>query len=83
MVTAINFNYYETCTSQNVKGKEANKLLLMILCQEVSVYISNMVYNQGRIQAVFEIGNRFWAHKNRRPNFDRSKDETLILFNSR
>ena len=39
---------------------------------------------QGRIQAVFEIGNRFWAHENWRPNFDRStEDITLILFNSR
>ena len=27
---------------------------------------------QGRIQAIFEIGNCFWAHKYWRPNFDRS-----------
>ena len=27
---------------------------------------------EGRIQTVFEIGNRFWAHKSRHPNFDRS-----------
>ena len=27
--------------------------------------------NQGVIQGVFEIINRFWAHKNRRPNFDK------------
>ena len=26
---------------------------------------------QGIIQGVFEIGNRFWARKNRRPNFDK------------
>ena len=39
---------------------------------------------QGRIQAVFDIGNRFWAHKNSRPNFDRlTKHMILILFNSR
>ena len=43
-----------------------------------------LVHCQGRIQAHFEIGNRFWAHKNWRPNFDRStKDIILILFNSR
>ena len=39
---------------------------------------------QWRIQAVFEIGNHFWMHENRRPNFDRStEDMILILFNSR
>ena len=39
---------------------------------------------QGRIRAVFDTGNRFWAHKNRCPNFDRStKVMILILFNSR
>ena len=39
---------------------------------------------QGRIQAVFDIGNCFWAHKNRCPNFDRStKVMILMLFNSR
>ena len=38
---------------------------------------------QRRIQAVFEIGNCFWAHKNWCPNFDRStEDIILILFNS-
>ena len=37
---------------------------------------------QGRIQAVFETGNRFWAHENRHPNFDRSTKDILILFNS-
>ena len=40
------------------------------------------VFCQGRIQAVFEIGNRFWVHKNRHPNFDKStKDIILTLFN--
>ena len=39
---------------------------------------------QGRIQAIFDIGNRFWAHGNWRPNFDRSaKNMILILFISR
>ena len=38
---------------------------------------------QGRIQGLFEVGNRFWAHENRRPNFARStEDIILILFNS-
>ena len=46
--------------------------------------VSEPLRYQGRIQAVFDIGNRFWAHKNWRPNFDRStKDMILILFNSR
>ena len=40
-------------------------------------------YKQWRIQAVFEIGNRFQAHENWRPNFDRpTKDIILILFDS-
>ena len=33
-----------------------------------------MIYHtvwQGVIQGVFEIGNRFWAHENRCPNFDK------------
>ena len=39
--------------------------------------------NLGRIHALFEIGIRFWAHKNQCPNFDRpTKDIILILFNS-
>ena len=47
---------------------------LKLLCEDIS---------QGRIQKIFEISNRFWAHKNQRPNFDRSaKDVILILFNS-
>ena len=37
----------------------------------------------GRIQALSEIGNRFWAQKNWCPNFARStKDIILLLFNS-
>ena len=37
----------------------------------------------GRIQALSEIGNRFWAHKNRCPNFARStKHIILVLVNS-
>ena len=37
-----------------------------------------------RIQAVLDIVNRFWTQENRRPNFDRStKDIILILLNSR
>ena len=28
------------------------------------------MYIQGVIQALFEIGSQFWAHKNWRPNFD-------------
>ena len=37
----------------------------------------------GRIQALFEIGNHFWVHKNWCPNFDRSNEDIiLILFNS-
>ena len=30
----------------------------------------NSFYHQGVTQAVFEIGRRFWAYKNWRPNFD-------------
>ena len=38
---------------------------------------------QWRIQTLFEIGNRFSVHENRRPHFARStKDIILILFNS-
>ena len=38
---------------------------------------------QGRIQALFQIGNRFKAHEYRRPNFERStKNLILILFNT-
>ena len=37
---------------------------------------------QGRILAVFEISNRFWAHEDLCSTFDRStKDIILILFN--
>ena len=32
---------------------------------------SETICLQGVIQGVFEIGNRFWAHKNWRPNFDK------------
>ena len=40
-------------------------------------------YYQGRIQVLFEMGNRFWLHENRHPNFARSSgDIILILFNS-
>ena len=28
-------------------------------------------YDQGVIQGVFEIGNHFWVHKNRHPNFNK------------
>ena len=39
--------------------------------------------DQGRIQTLFEVGNRFLANKNWYPNFARStRDITLILFNS-
>ena len=31
-----------------------------------------MKNKQQRIEALFEIGNCFWAHKNWCPNFDRS-----------
>ena len=35
------------------------------------------------MHALFEIGSRFWAHENWRPNFARStKDVILILYNS-
>ena len=45
--------------------------------------IKKVLCYQGRIQALFEIGNRFWVHENRRPNFARStKDIILILFDS-
>ena len=49
------------------------------------IYILTDIFiYQGRIQAVFEIGNRFWADKNWCPNFDRStKGIILILFNTR
>ena len=30
---------------------------------------------QGVIQGVFEIGNRFWAHENWRPNFGKFKNK--------
>ena len=30
---------------------------------------------QGVKQGVFEVGNCFWAHKNRRPNFDKLKNK--------
>ena len=47
------------------------------------LYYSCYCCSQGRIQAIFEIGNRFWALKNRRPNFDRStKNIILILSHS-
>ena len=47
------------------------------------ISMKNQECKQGRIQALFEIDNRFWAHKNRRPNFDKStKDVILTLFNS-
>ena len=39
--------------------------------------------SQERIQALFEIGNRFWEHQNWHPNFARStKDIILLLFSS-
>ena len=41
------------------------------------------IQEQGRIHALFKIGNYFWAHKDWCPNFARStKDIILILFNS-
>ena len=33
--------------------------------------VASFVFRQGVIQAVFEIGNRFWAHRNLHPNFDK------------
>ena len=52
-----------------------------------NLYLKNIfdfyIYLQGRIKALFQIGNCFWAHKNWCPNFDRStKDVILILFKS-
>ena len=36
---------------------------------------------QGVIQGVFEISNRFWAHENRRPNFDKLTKHKEPLIN--
>ena len=33
--------------------------------------VKNSTEEQGVIQGIFEIGNRFWAHENHRPNFDK------------
>ena len=38
--------------------------------QEV-IFSCKSKQTQGIIQGVFEIGNRFWACQNRRPNFDK------------
>ena len=37
---------------------------------QVCTIPSNALYNQGIIQAVFEVGNRFWVHQNLHQNFD-------------
>ena len=48
-----------------------------------NLVVQGRVQLQGRIQALFKIGNCLWACENRRPNFARStKDIILILFNS-
>ena len=37
-----------------------------------------MVMSQGVIQGIFEIGNRFWAHENHRPNFDKLTENKIF-----
>ena len=36
------------------------------------------VTNQGVIQGIFEIGNCFWAHENRHPNFNKLTMKSLL-----
>ena len=69
--------YFRRCSSQARSTRYCNRL------HDFSCYLSDPVLdliivglldafhcNQGVIQAVFEIGNRFWAHKNWRPDFN-------------
>ena len=44
---------------------------------QVLVFSIYSVHSQGRIQALFEIGNCFWAHQNQYPNFARSTIDTV------
>ena len=58
-------NYSEQLRSITLKAAlEKQSFSFEILCTE------KFCRKQGIIQAVFEIGNRFWTHQNWFPNFD-------------
>ena len=41
-------------------------------------HLCTIYHLQGVIQGVFEIGNRFWARENRRPNFDKLTENEVF-----